>query len=202
MKAQRFDMNIMDFVPYEIPEGYKSVTYETNMKQLINCASCGRQMRYGDSYRSWRYVDCYHVPYSICNECRLGEQESREYIRQYPDVAHRICNYEEAVYKLRITMLTPREHTRYYQLRSDFEQGIISDFKMKHTIHISEGYKDPITGEHVPEDKVAVSFSYKSAGDVRYTVEIFSEVLKVSTEELCNTIHKLENKCYNVISYI
>lgn len=64
--------------PYEIPDGWKVSSYEFDMETLVNCAQCGREIRYGDSYTSNEVHDpMLGFGYAVCADCYQKEMNRR-----------------------------------------------------------------------------------------------------------------------------
>lgn len=60
--------------PVELPKEWHTPLIAEDMNEMINCACCGKEIRYGDGYSSRDICDmsgCFG--YSICEECHEKE---------------------------------------------------------------------------------------------------------------------------------
>ena len=52
---------------YELPKG--ASTYETDMNKVVQCACCGKKLKYGETYTSHRIHTSHGFGYGVCEEC-------------------------------------------------------------------------------------------------------------------------------------
>lgn len=57
---------------YEAPSGYITL-FETDMDKPINCASCGKQITFGEGYSSMQIHNAVGMGYSVCADCHDAE---------------------------------------------------------------------------------------------------------------------------------
>ena len=63
---------------YTVPEDWKVSKYETDMEKEINCAECGKPMKYGESLTSQRiFGDSGVFGYAVCRECHESGLKER-----------------------------------------------------------------------------------------------------------------------------
>ena len=63
---------------YTVPEDWKVSMYETDMEKEINCAECGKPMKYGESLTSQRiFGDSGVFGYAVCRECHESGLKER-----------------------------------------------------------------------------------------------------------------------------
>ena len=63
---------------YSVPEDWKVSMYETDMDKQINCAECGKPMKYGESLTSQRiYDDMGMFGYAVCYDCHISGLKER-----------------------------------------------------------------------------------------------------------------------------
>ena len=63
---------------YSMPEDWKVSMYETDMDKQINCAECGKPMKYGESFISQRiYDDAGLFGYAVCWDCNESGLKER-----------------------------------------------------------------------------------------------------------------------------
>lgn len=68
MKAGKWNYKTKKYDEYTLPEG--ATTFASDLDAVVNCASCGKQMKYGDGYTSMEI----HTPssgfgYIVCSDC-------------------------------------------------------------------------------------------------------------------------------------
>ena len=71
-----------DYDMKRIPDGMNCVCYSGDMDKVVNCATCFREIRYGDGYGSLEVHDGYGFGYCVCESCYEAELELR---RKYRD---------------------------------------------------------------------------------------------------------------------
>ena len=62
---------------YRLPVG--SCLYSDDMDKVVSCASCGKEIKYGDSYTSRQIHTEIGVGFAVCSECY--EKELKEAIK-------------------------------------------------------------------------------------------------------------------------
>lgn len=56
-----------EYEEYELPEG--ASTYEADMSKIVQCACCGKKLKYGETYTSHRIHTPMGFGYGVCEEC-------------------------------------------------------------------------------------------------------------------------------------
>ena len=79
---QKWNPELHKYEPYDPPPGYIT-KYENDMDRLINCASCGKQITFGEGYSSLHIHDYFGFGYSVCENCH--ESELQEERRKHDD---------------------------------------------------------------------------------------------------------------------
>lgn len=69
--AGRWNEKSQEYERYELPNG--ATTYETEMDKEISCASCGKQMIFGEGYTSRQIHTHFGLGYSVCGDCYKKE---------------------------------------------------------------------------------------------------------------------------------
>lgn len=73
--AQKWDSEKKEYEKYDIPKDWYTPLVVYCMETTINCASCGKELNYGDSYTS-RII---HTPagfgYNVCESCYNKEEK-------------------------------------------------------------------------------------------------------------------------------
>ena len=55
------------YIPYKLPEG--STLYEVDLDKVVSCCSCGRSVKYGETYTSRRIHTEFGLGYAECEKC-------------------------------------------------------------------------------------------------------------------------------------
>jgi hypothetical protein len=66
-----------DYEPYRIPDKWVCQTFEDDMNAKINCAHCGKKLKYGDSYSSLEIHDSFGLAFAVCEKCYNAEWLNR-----------------------------------------------------------------------------------------------------------------------------
>lgn len=74
---RRWDRVAREYVPYRVPASWKVSCYETDMDVRVNCAGCGREMPWGETYTSLEIHTEGGSGYGVCEACYL-EEAARE----------------------------------------------------------------------------------------------------------------------------
>lgn len=78
MTAQIWNYEKQSYEPYELPE--KSSVFEPNMDAVCSCASCGKEMLFGDGYTSRKIHTFMGMGFAVCSQCYSKEwKEEQEY---------------------------------------------------------------------------------------------------------------------------
>lgn len=72
-RARKWDFEGHECRPYEIPDDWFCVLNLFNMDTIINCASCGKKLAFGDSYTSRSIHNDCGFGYAICADCMTKE---------------------------------------------------------------------------------------------------------------------------------
>lgn len=66
-----------EYEDYSVPIDWYVSTYETDMDKVVNCASCGKELPFGDTYTSLEIHTTVGFGYGVCEECYQREWERR-----------------------------------------------------------------------------------------------------------------------------
>lgn len=77
MFLQRWDYDLHDYVPFVVPTKWNVVIYGNNMDEIINCPTCGVELKLGDSYTSKEVHDNIGFGFCVCEKCYDEEWERR-----------------------------------------------------------------------------------------------------------------------------
>ena len=62
---------------YEVPADWECRLAEEDMDKIVNCASCGKEIRFGECYTSMEIHNVWGFGYAVCPECYQKEIERR-----------------------------------------------------------------------------------------------------------------------------
>lgn len=74
-QLRRWDYESHTYKPYEIPAIWNTPLYSEDMKEVINCASCGDVLTLGKSYTSLEIRNSYGLGFPVCMKCFNEEME-------------------------------------------------------------------------------------------------------------------------------
>lgn len=74
---QKWDYRLHAYMPHLVPGDWKVSQYESNMDARINCAECGKELPFGDSYVSMKIHDDMGFGYCVCEHCYDAEWTDR-----------------------------------------------------------------------------------------------------------------------------
>ena len=62
------------YEPYEVPDGWRVSTYETDMETMVNCCQCGRALPFGECYTSMQVHTQVGIGYAVCGDCYFSRE--------------------------------------------------------------------------------------------------------------------------------
>ena len=77
MTLRKWNYETRKYEPYEVPTEWNVSLYSADMDELINCAECGEQLTFGDSYTSLDIHTSIGLGYGVCPKCH--EKEIKRY---------------------------------------------------------------------------------------------------------------------------
>ena len=72
--ARKWDFDRKVYLPYNIPSA--CVLGGIDMNDTINCASCGKKLKFGESYTSKCIHNIFGLGFAVCAECNTKEFEA------------------------------------------------------------------------------------------------------------------------------
>ena len=66
-----------EYEPYSVPADWRCRLAEEDMSKKVNCASCGKEERFGECYPSMEIHNVCGFGYAVCPECYQKEIERR-----------------------------------------------------------------------------------------------------------------------------
>lgn len=76
MILERWNCKTREYEPYEIPDNRRIAMLCDSMDQVIDCASCGREMTFGEGFTSLEFHAPVGFGYCVCPDC-FGEESCR-----------------------------------------------------------------------------------------------------------------------------
>lgn len=84
MKINRWNYESRKYIPTEINEDWNCKTYSEDMKELVNCPCCGKELEFGKTYCSRDWHTELGLGYGVCSKCYKEEtRRITESIRNY-----------------------------------------------------------------------------------------------------------------------
>lgn len=72
MILRRWSEAARRYMPYVVPDEWHVSTYESEMSTVVNCAQCGREIPFGETYTSMQVQDPVGFGYGVCESCYFG----------------------------------------------------------------------------------------------------------------------------------
>lgn len=73
MILRKWSYEKQDYEDYKVPDDYKCKIITGNMDEMINCAQCGENVLFGNTYTSREIHSKYGFGYAVCEECYYKE---------------------------------------------------------------------------------------------------------------------------------
>lgn len=73
MNLNKWDYKRHMYKKHEVPDSWNCKTYSTDLEETINCASCGKELKFGDSYTSLEIHTDIGFGYGVCQRCYDNE---------------------------------------------------------------------------------------------------------------------------------
>ncbi len=70
---------------HSVPSEWRVTVFETKMAQMINCAQCGSEIAFGESYTSLEIHNSCGFGYAVCDECYAKERERKQEAKEWDD---------------------------------------------------------------------------------------------------------------------
>lgn len=74
--ARKWDFDRKVYQPYNIPSAWCCDLGGIDMDDTINCASCGKKLKFGESYTSKCIHNRFGLGFAVCAECSAKEFEA------------------------------------------------------------------------------------------------------------------------------
>ena len=73
MLLQKWNTIKREYEDYNVPDDWNVKSFTKDMEEIVNCASCGKKMIYGNSYTSLEIHTPHGFGYGVCDECYRKE---------------------------------------------------------------------------------------------------------------------------------
>lgn len=77
MILNKWNYDIHDYEPYEVPNEWNCKTYSSDMDEVVNCPHCGKSITFGSGYTSQEIHTEFGFGYAVCANCYEGEIKRR-----------------------------------------------------------------------------------------------------------------------------
>ncbi len=71
--AEKWDFAKREYQPYVIPGNWYCPLVLYDMETIVNCASCGKKLPFGDTYTSRQIHNPFGFGYMVCEACATKE---------------------------------------------------------------------------------------------------------------------------------
>ena len=75
---RKWDYETHSYRKYGVPKDWIIAFCCADMSQIINCAGCGKELPYGETFTSLELHTKTGIGYGVCNECYEKERERRK----------------------------------------------------------------------------------------------------------------------------
>lgn len=96
MILHKWNYNTRKYEDYEIPDSWNVKTYCDDWHERVNCANCGKLIRYADSYTSMEIHTDMGIGYAVCDECNKIELNKRNAGKRNNRLGDRLISVREA----------------------------------------------------------------------------------------------------------
>lgn len=73
--AEKFDFKERRYKRYILPAG--AAMERDNLDDVVNCANCGKPVKFGESYISLTIHNLYGLGYCVCGQCHEKEMSEK-----------------------------------------------------------------------------------------------------------------------------
>ena len=75
---EKWNFKLKKYEPYEVKKGWRVALWSDDMNLKINCANCGKEVKFGTTYTSMKIHNDFGLGYSVCSKCYEKEWKERE----------------------------------------------------------------------------------------------------------------------------
>lgn len=81
MELRKWNYEIHEYNPMEVPDEWNVLLYTDDMDEIVNCPHCGKELPYGETYTSKEIHNWVGLGYGVCEECYEEEWKRRKKYR-------------------------------------------------------------------------------------------------------------------------
>lgn len=77
MRMIKWDSKRNEYEPYDVPDDWKCKIYCEDMNEIVNCAHCGKEVKFGRCFTSTELHTGMGFGYAVCADCyekEIGEE--------------------------------------------------------------------------------------------------------------------------------
>lgn len=79
--VEKWNFAKQDYEEHIIPEEWNTPLHTDNMNEYINCAECGKVIKFGEAYTSRKIHNRFGLGYPVCESCYKEEwNEEKRYV--------------------------------------------------------------------------------------------------------------------------
>lgn len=82
MVLQKYNAEKKEYEEYKVSDNWNVTTFSYDMKEIVNCAQCGRELPYGKCYTSLEVHTELGMGYAVCDGCYEAERSRRKKYKQ------------------------------------------------------------------------------------------------------------------------
>lgn len=77
MQLNKWNYEKHEYETYYVPDEWNVTLWSPCLLELVNCAHCGKELTYGDSYTSFEIHNHAGLGYCVCEDCYKKELKRR-----------------------------------------------------------------------------------------------------------------------------
>lgn len=77
MKLKKWSTSSHQYIQQEIPDEWNCKMYSNNMKEIVNCPHCGKELEFGQTFTSLEFHNFLGLGYGVCKSCYEKEWERK-----------------------------------------------------------------------------------------------------------------------------
>ena len=77
MVLNKWNYKTRRYEPYEVPNDRRVAIYKAELSAEVDCAECGKTIRFGESYSSRAIHTEFGIGYCVCEKCMREEIKHR-----------------------------------------------------------------------------------------------------------------------------
>lgn len=78
IELKKWNYESHDYEPHRVPDDWHVSLFESDMDRIVNCASCGNALTFGEAYTSMEIQNHMGFGYGVCEKCYEEEWQRRK----------------------------------------------------------------------------------------------------------------------------